>query len=458
MKKLSSLLTLCLLLAIGTVSAQQCSALFYHYANGTTVSFQDSSFASSGNIVSFAWDFGDGNSSTVSSTSHTYSQAGSYIACLTITTSLGCRSTFCDSIIVSNGPVTPPCQASYNYTVDTNNVAYFSNTSTSGPGVTYTWDFGDGSATSSATHPQHAYANSGAYVVQLTVNSNGTTCYYLDTAYVNYCNAYFWASASSNGSVSFTNYSAAPQWGVAYNWDFGDGNYSNVKHPTHTYASSGTYLVTLSLFDSLNNCSSSYTDSLVVNINTGQRCTASYTVAKDSTVPYGVIIYNTSTNSPSNVYTWDFGDGTTGSGRTPIHQYPSFGSYVVCLTVSDPATQCTSTFCDTIGMDTLGNLKAGFGIRVVDALTVGIEEESSLSHLNAYPNPASNTIKVDLRSISQSVNIRIIDLSGRVIQERSNVNAGNVESFDISELESGFYFMILNDGNNQKVEKFIKAE
>lgn len=458
MKKLSSLLTFCLFLAIGTVSAQQCSAIFYHYANGTTVSFQDSSFASSGNIVSYAWDFGDGNTSTVSSISHTYSQAGNYVACLTITTSLGCRSTFCDSITVSSGPVTPPCQANYNYTVDTNNVVYFSNTSTSGPGVSYTWDFGDGSAYSTATNPQHTYTSSGAYVVSLSVNSNGTICSYFDTVFVNYCYAYYQATTSSNGSVSFSNYSAAPQWGVAYSWDFGDGNYSNVKHPTHTYTTSGTYFVTLSLFDSLNNCSSTYMDSVVVTINTGQVCTASYTVAKDSTVAYGVIIYNTSTNSPSNVYTWDFGDGTTGSGRTPIHQYPAFGTYIVCLTVSDPAMQCTSTFCDTIGMDSLGNLKAGFGIRVVDPLTVGIEEASSLNNLSTYPNPATDAIKVDLRNISKSVNIRIVDLSGRVIQERNNVNAGNIESFDISELESGFYFMILNDGKDQKVEKFIKAE
>lgn len=55
-------------------------------------------------VLSYLWDFGDGNSSVLGEPTHLYSQPGTYIACLTVTTENNCISTFCDTVIIETIP------------------------------------------------------------------------------------------------------------------------------------------------------------------------------------------------------------------------------------------------------------------------------------------------------------------------------------------------------------------
>lgn len=48
-------------------------------------------------------------------------------------------------------------------------------------------------------------------------------------------------------------------------------------------------------------------------------------------------------NNPIASYSWDFGDGSTGSGRTASHAYDEAGTYVVTLRVSDQLGRSAST-------------------------------------------------------------------------------------------------------------------
>lgn len=460
MKKLSFLFTLCLMLAVGSLSAQ-CNADFSATVNGLTVNLTDSSSGGTAPYT-YTWSFGGGTATGqgTANPSVTYSLAGTYNICVTVTDARGCTDSDCDSVMVSNGVVTtPPCNISYSYWVDSLNTAYFNSYSSSNI-TSYDWDFGDGNSDTVA-NPTHTYASASSYGVTLTViDSIGDTCTFYDTVYVNYCFASFDHTIGANGEVTFNNYSASTRYSTEYTWDFGDGSVSSDVSPTHTYAASGVYPVTLTLFDSLANCTSVATDSISVSIVGTAACMASYTIALDSSIIYNVILYNTSTNASSHVYHWDFGDGTTGSGRTPIHTYQTFGSYEVCLTITDTVLRCdTTVFCDTVGMDSLGNLKSGFGIEVRDQLLVGIDEEKDdFAELNLFPNPANKVINLDLRAIEESLNVRIMDFSGRVILERNNLQSGNLESFDVSEYSKGIYFMLLDNGSTQKVEKFIVAD
>lgn len=70
-------------------------ANFSFNVTGDSVAFSDASVGSD----TWAWDFGDGNSSTIANPSHVYAP-GNYNACLTITNQAGCTSTFCDSVQV----------------------------------------------------------------------------------------------------------------------------------------------------------------------------------------------------------------------------------------------------------------------------------------------------------------------------------------------------------------------
>lgn len=90
----------------------QCTADFTYVQNGPTTYFTDLSTInpswSTNYSVSYLWDFGDGNTSTLQNPSHTYSN-GLYSPCLTVTyfdsvIINSCTSIYCDSILIGNGP------------------------------------------------------------------------------------------------------------------------------------------------------------------------------------------------------------------------------------------------------------------------------------------------------------------------------------------------------------------
>ena len=90
----------------------QCTADFTYVQNGPTTYFTDLSTInpswSTNYSVSYLWDFGDGNTSTLQNPSHTYSN-GLYSPCLTVTYFDSvimnfCTSIYCDSILIGNGP------------------------------------------------------------------------------------------------------------------------------------------------------------------------------------------------------------------------------------------------------------------------------------------------------------------------------------------------------------------
>ena len=96
-------------------------------------------------------------------------------------------------------------------------------------------------------NPSHTYANTGVYVATLTIiGANSSTCSYTDTFTVNTCTANFTYNVTSSGTVSFTNQSNPLNAAlVNISWSFGDGNFSNIISPTHTYALSGSYNIKL---------------------------------------------------------------------------------------------------------------------------------------------------------------------------------------------------------------------
>ncbi len=130
----------------------------------------------------FAWDFGDGSTSTSSNPSHVYADTGLYTVCLIVTDTIGggCSDTSCHPVHVFTPA--PHCNAHFGVRPDSipNSVRFFSGRRGFGPGsttATYSWDFGDGS-TSTDPRPNHTYASAGVYYVCLTVsNTNaGGTC------------------------------------------------------------------------------------------------------------------------------------------------------------------------------------------------------------------------------------------------------------------------------------------
>lgn len=130
-------------------------------------------------IQTWAWQFGDGNTSAVQSPSNTYAAAGVYTATLTATSTQGCVGTATNTVNVFPNPVsnfsaTSVCQNAPTVFTDNSSV-------TNPPGIndnitTWTWNFGDpasGAANASALqNPNHVYTNCGNSNVVLTVVTN----------------------------------------------------------------------------------------------------------------------------------------------------------------------------------------------------------------------------------------------------------------------------------------------
>ena len=122
----------------------------------------------SGDNLTYLWDFGDSNSSTDPNPTHVYAVAGTYNVTQTVTNAGG--SNAITQPVTVTDPVAAPI-AGFSATPTDLSVAFTS--TASGDNLTYLWDFGDGSITSTEPNPTHAYSVAGTYNVTQTVTNAG---------------------------------------------------------------------------------------------------------------------------------------------------------------------------------------------------------------------------------------------------------------------------------------------
>ncbi len=147
------------------------TAAFTFVANVLDVDFTDTSSDPDANIVSWSWDFGDGNASNAQHPSHSYTADGSYLVQLTVTDDGSMSDATSQMVTVSSGGdagnAAPVANFSYNCNGRVCN--FDSSASTDDVAITvYSWDFGDGSG-SNDENPVHSYASQGNYTVNLIV-------------------------------------------------------------------------------------------------------------------------------------------------------------------------------------------------------------------------------------------------------------------------------------------------
>ncbi len=154
-------------------------------------------------------------------------------------------------------------------------------------------------------------------------------------------------SESNFLDYSFTNNSKNAD---TYEWDFGDGNTSNEENPTHTYAESGIYTVTLTS-SSAGGLTATYSS----DIDIQAPAEASFDVEEISSTEYKF----TSTSTGVGVsLEWEFGDGYGFNGSTnPInHTYTEAGFYTVTLTAtSETGFESVATYTLAAGLPKVVN-------------------------------------------------------------------------------------------------------
>ncbi|GEM_PF-2790222 len=187
-------------------------------------------------------------------------------------------------------------------------------------------------------------------------------------------------------------------------------------------------------------------------------CSANYWVDSVNSLTFQnqIVLWENSSVSNGNIvnWFWDFGDGTTINARYPIHTYNApTGTYPICLTITavDSAgiDTCVSTYCDTIGIDSLGNLvykgMSNLVVNVIDPATVGNESWSLSDQLELYPNPATDRTQLRWDAGLKVDRVDLFDLRG----QRLNSWVEPTEPIAVGALAQGVYLIRVSSGEAQ---------
>ena len=290
---------------------------------GETVFFEQTTI---GGANYYQWNFGTGAGfqwTGAGDQVHAYPSPGTYQAQYTASiqgATAGCADTAMVEVVVLPSPTAQ-------FTLDNNaacNSLTVAITNTSINGVVHAWDFGDGTFSFQQDPPPHTYGTVGDYTIALIVtNSDGCASTIAQLVHV-YAPPQVMIGTQSvcvgiAGQFLDQTVTAPGNPVIQWSWDLGDGTTDSLPSPTHLYAGSGIYLV--SLIATTPYCSSS----AVVPVTVEAKPTAGF-VPSDllGCSPFVVSFANTSNGAVN--YAWTFGDGGSSAALAPSHTFLNGGT------------------------------------------------------------------------------------------------------------------------------------
>ncbi len=330
-------------LAAGTPIEQPAGPTADFSVSGTGVSrdFTDASSAGDSAIAAWAWDFGDGTTSTAEDPSHTFpAQGGTFNVSLTVTDGNGLSDTKLVQIDIAaaTGPTA-------GFSVSLNELeATFTDASSAGDSAisSYLWEFGDGN-TSTLQNPVYAYATPGTRQVRLTVtDGNGLSDSYQMSVTVE--NTYTGPTADfsisgSGANRQFTNASTpgdAPI--IGYSWEIQSGTPSDSteQNPGASWSTPGTYEITLEVTDA-NGLTDTVSKTVTIAASAFASPDAQFGVTPNAGGSRSLNLTDKSVQGAVMIigWAWDFGNGTTSTSQNPSVTYAADGTYPIQLEVTD---------------------------------------------------------------------------------------------------------------------------
>ncbi len=252
-----------------------------------------------------------------------------------------------------------------------------------GDQLIYSWDFGDGSPPALGRVVTHVYPRGGVFPVTLKVDDgtglgNATsldaTRVIIDVPPV--------AVAGSNRDVCSGDTilfdgsaSADPDGGLLrYSWDFGDGTRLDIVNPSKSYERPGVYPVSLTVRDESGSPRGVHTDRIAVVVREAPIADAGLPInaCTNQNVRFDGS-GSTDADGAVNLFSWNFGDGSTGGGERPVHVYERPGSYRVVLTITgDARGACSALDTDETTVNVVEAPRVV--IEGADRVAIGVDE------------------------------------------------------------------------------------
>ncbi|MFT3678758.1 MAG: PKD domain-containing protein [Ferruginibacter sp.] len=312
--------------------------------------------ATSSNITSYYWDFGDGNTQRVNTTAvnHTYTVVQSISVSLTVTNSYGCSKTVKKEKIIEALPgITTSFDADKTALCKQGETVRFSNTTTGAGTISYNWDFGDGS-NSGATAPQHQYQKAGTYAVSLTATSSeGCSITVTKDSFIRVANfnSGFDLPPVSCDKTEYTIRNTTDPVPNASSW-YINGN--NLHSPDssflkYTFPATGTYEI--KLLNSIGNCKDSAVKTIIVKSNPSLN---GFLESIDGSCGAPVKVNFQDTTAGAVKWQWNF-NSLIDSGvvhstlQAPSYTFSANGNYVVNLKI-ETAEGCAATISKTLNI------------------------------------------------------------------------------------------------------------
>ena len=159
--------------------------------------------------------------------------------------------------------------------------------------------------------------------------------------------------------------------GTHFEWDFGDGQTAVGQTPWHRITKRGYHTICLTAYNADKTCSTKVCKTIWV----GSPCNlkGDFMMKHNGNGEYQFKVMKTNGYS----YSWDFGDGHSGTGADPKHAFTKPGTYNICLTITSKDGACKKTICKKItiakGNCDLSKAKWNYSLK---CLTMNVEHSN----------------------------------------------------------------------------------
>lgn len=258
------------------------------------------------------------------------------------------------------------------------------------------------------------------------------------------CDAFF---AYTNPEANFFHFEnlSVPQEGATYIWNFGDGTSSDSPSPSHTFEVPGEYEVCLTVI--FGECEDMYCQVITIG---EEGCTDITFTLTAETIGFGLL-------------TWELiSDEFDLGGQIPIDLIPEEGLSLTfcvpdgCYSLEFEWNGIAAILWETMANQIAEQVNADVTLTVNDNnavlvfgistdCTEGISDISS-AHLNAYPNPSSETLNLEVQLMSAIGNALLYDMAGKIVWTGNIVDGRN--EINVSSLGAGIYQLLIIDQQN----------